>query len=132
MPREIMKGIPMPEQNHTTSWVTRGAGLLFTAIGPVLPDGTISTDGIEEQIRLSLSNLKAVLEGAGSDCDNVLQVIVYLRDPSHVKVLDEIYPQFFSSPYPNRSTVIVERMVVDSMKIKMIVTALAGDDLPQD
>lgn len=127
MAREVLTGIPMPESNHKVSWVTRGAGLLFTSVGPILPNGTVSTDSIEKQIMLTLSNLKSILEAAGSHCDNILQIVVYLREPGHVRTLDSIYPQYISSPFPNRSTVIVERMVVDDMKIKMVVTALVGD-----
>lgn len=125
MAREVLKGIPMPEPNHTVSWVTRGAGLLFTAHGPMLTDGTISTGTIEEQVILALTNLQKTLEAVGSHCNNVLQLIVYLSNPDYIKVLDKVYPEFFSAPYPNRSTVIVERMVVDGMKIKLTATALA-------
>jgi enamine deaminase RidA (YjgF/YER057c/UK114 family) len=42
-----------------------------------------------------------------------------------VKLLDEIYKKYFNYPYPNRSTVIVDKLVVPGMKIEITVSATA-------
>jgi enamine deaminase RidA (YjgF/YER057c/UK114 family) len=42
-----------------------------------------------------------------------------------VKLLDEIYKNYFNYPYPNRSTVIVDKLVVPGMKIEITVSATA-------
>lgn len=85
----------------------------------------MSTDNIENQLILMFTNLQKTLEAAESSNDNVLQIIIYLTDPEYSKALNEIYPQFFAPPYPNRSTIIVERMPVPGMKVKLTATALA-------
>lgn len=115
----------LPDIGQPFSWATKGGGMLFTAHGPVRKDGTIETGEAEKQITLTLDNLTATLKAANSHSDNVLQVIVYLTDINDVKLLDRIYKNYFNFPYPNRSTVIVEKLVVPGMKIEITVSAMA-------
>ncbi|AHG22007.1 endoribonuclease L-PSP [Chania multitudinisentens RB-25] len=115
----------LPEIGQPFSWATKGGGMLFTAHGPVKADGTIETGNPEKQIVLTFDNLAKTLQAANSRSENVLQVIVYLTDIDDVKLLDKIYKNYFNYPYPNRSTVIVEKLVVPGMKIEITVSAIA-------
>ncbi|NLU18701.1 MAG: RidA family protein [Serratia liquefaciens] len=113
----------LPEIGQPFSWATQGGGMLFTAHGPVKADGSIETGAPEKQIALTFDNLTQTLKAANSHSDNVLQVIIYLTDVNDVKLLDEIYKKYFNFPYPNRSTVIVDKLVVPGMKIEITVSA---------
>lgn len=113
----------LPEIGQPFSWATQGGGMLFTAHGPVKADGSIETGAPEKQIALTFDNLAQTLKAANSHSDNVLQVIVYLTDVNDVKLLDEIYKKYFNFPYPNRSTVIIDKLVVPGMKIEITVSA---------
>lgn len=115
----------LPDIGQPFSWATRGGGMLFTAHGPVRTDGTIETGAAEKQITLTFDNLARTLQAAGSHSDNVLQVIIYLTDVNDVAMLDNIYRRYFNAPYPNRSTVIVDKLVVPGMKIEITVSATA-------
>ncbi|MEL0554463.1 MULTISPECIES: RidA family protein [Enterobacteriaceae] len=115
----------LPDIGQPFSWATRGGGMLFTAHGPVRTDGTIETGAAEKQITLTFDNLARTLQAAGSHSDNVLQVIIYLTDVNDVAMLDDIYRRYFNAPYPNRSTVIVDKLVVPGMKIEITVSATA-------
>lgn len=115
----------LPDIGLPFSWATRGGGMLFTAHGPVRADGTIETGPAEQQIALTFDNLTQALQAAGSHSDNVLQVIIYLTDVNDVARLDDIYQRYFNAPYPNRSTVIVDKLVVPGMKIEITVSATA-------
>ena len=115
----------LPDIGQPFSWATRGGGMLFTAHGPVRADGTIETGPAEQQIALTFDNLTQALQAAGSHSDNVLQVIIYLTDVNDVARLDDIYQRYFNAPYPNRSTVIVDKLVGPGMKIEITVSATA-------
>ncbi len=115
----------LPDIGQPFSWATRGGGMLFTAHGPFRADGTIETGPAEQQIALTFDNLTQALQAAGSHSDNVLQVIIYLTDVNDVARLDDIYQRYFNAPYPNRSTVIVDKLVVPGMKIEITVSATA-------
>jgi len=123
----IETGLPTPAQPF--SWATQAAGLLFTAHGPVRPDGSVDTGDIARQARLTFENLKLATEAAGADLNDVVQVLITLLEADDVPVVDALYGEFFAPPYPNRSTVIAKALVVPGMRIE-IVAYVALPDKP--
>ncbi len=109
--RDAMK-IEYPQLSDTPvshlpfSPVVRYGDLLFVS-GQASVDATgkIIPDTFEGEVRRSLDNLKKVLEDAGSDLKHVLQTRNYLRDPANSPVYQEIYKEYFSEPYPARTTI---------------------------
>ncbi|MBL9206737.1 MAG: RidA family protein [Opitutaceae bacterium] len=67
--------------------------------------GTIIQDTFEGEFRRSLENLRKVLEGAGSDLKHVVQTRNYIRDPANGARYNELYREYFSEPYPARTTI---------------------------
>ena len=80
--------------------------LVYTA-GQVAFDerGELMAGGIEEQTRRALQNLTACLRAAGADLSDVLKVNAYLADLSDFAGFNAVYTEFFSEPYPARTTV---------------------------
>lgn len=60
---------------------------------------------IEEQVRLALNNLRAILVAAGSDLTKVVKVSAYLSDVQNFAAFNTVYKEFFHEPYPCRTTV---------------------------
>ena len=120
--REIVDcGLPALAQPF--SWAVKGAGLLFTAHGPVRPDGSIDTGAIEDQARLTFANLQRAVEAAGSTMDDVTQVLIYMTDIADMKIIDAVYREFFRPPWPNRSSMGVAALVVPGMKLEIVAYA---------
>jgi len=67
-------------------------------------------EGIEEQTRRALENLKAVLEAAGSGMDQVLKVTVFLANMDDFAAMNDVYSSYFHEPFPARSAVEVARL----------------------
>jgi len=78
---------------------TAGQGGLDPATGELAPGG------IEAETRLALTNIKHVLEAAGSSMEHVLKTTVFLRDMADFSRMNAVYAQFFDKSYPARSTV---------------------------
>lgn len=81
------------------------AGTLVFSSGqlPINPaDGTMP-EGIKEQTRQSLTNVKAVLEAGGADMSKVVKTTVLLADIALFGDMNEVYKEFFTAPYPARS-----------------------------
>ena len=117
MKQVIDVGLPPPKQPF--SWMVRSGGILFTAHGPVRPDGTIDTGPIAQQARLTFANLQRAVEAGGATLADVAQVLIYMTDVTDMAVIDEVYREFFQAPYPNRSSAGVA-LVVPGMKIEVV------------
>jgi 2-iminobutanoate/2-iminopropanoate deaminase len=83
--------------------------LVFTAgqIGLDPATSEFVEGGVEEQTRQVLTNLRNVLEAAGSGLNYVVKTTVFLKDMNDFPKMNAIYAEFFSGAYPARSTVAV-------------------------
>jgi 2-iminobutanoate/2-iminopropanoate deaminase len=79
-------------------------------INPV--SGEIAGD-IESQARQALENLKAVLNAAGTELAKVIKTTVFIKDMNEFSVINKVYSEFFTAPYPARSCVEVARLPRD-------------------
>ena len=67
--------------------------------------GTIVEGGIQAQTRAALTNLKSVLECAGSSLEHVVKTTVFLTDMAQFAEMNAIYAEFFTSDFPARSAI---------------------------
>ena len=89
--------------------------LLFTS-GQIPVDpatGAVPEGGIQAQAQQSLSNIKAILNAAGTNMGAVIKTTVFLSDMNDFAAMNEVYAQFFQEPYPARSAVQVARLPKD-------------------
>ncbi|MEL7123355.1 MAG: RidA family protein [Bacteroidota bacterium] len=81
-------------------------GLVFVSGQlPITPDGEKVLGSIEEQTRLVLDNVKAILEAADSGLDHVLKSTVYVSDVSNWGKVNEVYTEYFGAHRPARAVV---------------------------
>ena len=78
---------------------------------PIDPStGAFVEGGIKEQIRQSLTNVKAILEEAGLSMSNVVKTTVFMADMGDFADMNAVYAEFFTEPYPARSAVAVKTL----------------------
>ena len=65
--------------------------------------GAFAGADIASQTRQSLTNLKAILQAAGADMNNVVKTTVYLAHMEDFASMNQVYAEFFSAPYPARA-----------------------------
>lgn len=83
---------------------------------PIDPATGAFPEGIAAQTKQSLSNVKAILEEAGSGMDKVIKTTVFLSDMNNFGAMNEVYATFFSQGgYPSRSAVEVARLPKDAL-----------------
>lgn len=81
---------------------------------PINPStGELVTGSVADQTRLALSNLKAVLEAAGSSMEHVVKAGVFLKDLSDFNEMNKVYAEFFPENPPARACVEVSRLPKD-------------------
>jgi 2-iminobutanoate/2-iminopropanoate deaminase len=103
----------------------KAKGFIFTSgILPLDPlTGKKVKGGIEKETRQTLDNIKAILEAAGSSLNDVVKVTVYLINMNDFKVVNEIYNQYFSEPYPARAAIEVSGLAKDA-KVEIQATGM--------
>lgn len=77
---------------------------------PVNPATGDVADGIVNQSNQVFENMKAVLNEAGMDFENVVKTTAFLTDLSNFATFNEIYASYFVAPYPARSCVEVSKL----------------------
>ncbi len=90
--------------------------LVFTS-GQLPIDQATGTmpEGIEAQAKQSLTNVKTILESAGSSMQKAIKVTVYLTNMNDFAKINEVYQQFFEEDFPSRSVVEVSCLPKKSM-----------------
>jgi 2-iminobutanoate/2-iminopropanoate deaminase len=113
-----------PEAIGPYSQAIEANGFIF-ASGQIAIDpetGELKLGPVEEQTRLVLNNMKAVLEAAGSSFDKVVKCSVFLQDMDDFSKMNAAYGEFFKPPYPARAAVQVARLPKD---VKVEISAIA-------
>ena len=92
-------------------------GLVFTSGQlPIDPATGAFPEGIAEQTRQSLTNVKSILAQAGLSMDQVIKTTVFLSDMNNFGAMNEVYATFFTEGnYPARSAVEVARLPKDAL-----------------
>ncbi len=85
--------------------VVVGDLILVSGQASVDETGKIVSDSFEGEFRRSVENLRKVLEAAGSDLAHVVQTRNYVRDAAEVPRYNELYREYFSAPFPARTTI---------------------------
>jgi 2-iminobutanoate/2-iminopropanoate deaminase len=117
--------IEVAQQGRPASTVVRGGTFLFvsglTAVDPQTGRALAGTTASET--RLTLGNLKTLLEAAGSSLDKVVKVNVLLASMLEAQNMNEVYARFFSDPPPART--VCGARLPDGVKVIIECTALA-------
>lgn len=109
MERTVITTDKAPKAIGPYSVAIRSGSLVFTS-GQIGLDPTtqaIVPGGVEAETRQALTNIKHVLAEAGSDLEQVLKTIVFLRDMADFPAMNAVYAEFFPENPPARSTVAV-------------------------
>ncbi|MBO4881576.1 MAG: RidA family protein [Firmicutes bacterium] len=91
-------------------------GMVYTSgqLG-MFPNGNLP-EGVQAQAIQSLTNVKNILEAAGSSMDKVVKTTVFIKDMNDFGKVNEIYGTFFTEgAYPARSCVEVARLPKDAL-----------------
>ena len=80
---------------------------------------------IEDQTRQAITNLKNVLEAAGSSLSGVIKTTVFIKDMNDFAALNNVYAEMFGETKPARSCVEVARLPKD-VKVEIEAVAIAG------
>ena len=90
-------------------------GLIYTSgVIPIDPaTGNLVEGDIKVQADQAIGNLAALLKEAGSDTDNVIKTVVFIKNMDDFAAVNEVYASYFTKDFPARSCVEVARLPKD-------------------
>jgi 2-iminobutanoate/2-iminopropanoate deaminase len=77
--------------------------------------GAFAGEDIASQAKQSLQNIKYILEEAGLGMKDISKTTILLKNIEDFAVVNEIYGQFFTAPFPARATYEVARLPKDAL-----------------
>ncbi len=89
---------------------------------PLRDDGSVP-ESMEEQTRIVLDRVKALVEEAGSSMDRVVKTTVFITDKSEFQKMNAAYSEYFPVDPPARSTIECQLMVDIKVEIEAIALA---------
>lgn len=100
--------------------VKAGDWVIVSGQGPIDPNGKIVSGTIDSEVRLTMENVRRLLEAAGARMDQVVKCTCYLADIADFEAFDAVYRETFCGLLPARTTV-----QAGLMGIKIEVDAMA-------
>ncbi len=115
MTREVIATDNAPKAIGPYSQGIKANGFVFCS-GQIPFDpksGEMVSGSITDQTKQSLTNVKGVIEAAGSSMDKVVKVTVFLKDMNDFAEMNEEYAKWFTGTPPARAAVEVARLPKD-------------------
>jgi 2-iminobutanoate/2-iminopropanoate deaminase len=107
MPIEVVRGPEVPKTDLPFSPAIKAGGFIFVS-GQASVDertGRIISDKFENEFRRSMENVRRILDAAGAELKHVVQVRSYVKDPKDVPEYNTLYREYFTEPFPARTTI---------------------------
>ncbi len=106
------EGAPAPFQGAPYSQAIKANGLVFVsgqlALGPTHTE--LAGASIGEQTEQVFTNLRAILEAAGSSLERLVKTTVFLQNLDDFAGMNEVYAKHVGDRPPARSTVEVAKL----------------------
>ncbi len=127
MAKEIIISKDAPAPIGPYSQAVKAGDWLF-ASGQIALDpqtGKLVESGVEDETRLVMKNIEAVLKAAGMGFENVVKTSIFLASMDDFAKVNAIYGERFSDAPPARETVAVKTLP-KNVNVEISVTAYGG------
>jgi reactive intermediate/imine deaminase len=107
MPRSVIRTADAPAAIGPYSQAVRDGRIVFLS-GQIPLDpatGQLVEGDISAQTRRVFDNLKAVCAAAGGSLDGIVRAGIFLTDLGNFAAVNAVMAEYFSEPYPARSTI---------------------------
>ncbi len=110
-PEPVFPDTTAPPGGHYSPGVVHGGTVHVSGQLPIRPDGTRANDQpFEEQARVALDNLLAVVEAAGGSKETLLKINVYLVGVERWPAFNAVYADRMGETKPARAVIPVPEL----------------------
>jgi reactive intermediate/imine deaminase len=113
VPREVAAG------RFSSPAVDTGDYVYISAQGALRPDGSSPAE-FSQQVRQALDNLRAVVQAAGLNLENVVYTQVYLEDIGKYEEMNRVFGEYFGKALPARAVLGVAHLSDGAIAINAV------------
>lgn len=127
MNKEIVKINGIENRPGIFHHVVRANGFLFLSsqLSCDLKTGKIITGDIREQTKRTMDNIKFLLESCGSSMEDIVKIVIYMRDTKRRKEINDVYAGYFEPGTEPAKVSVQAPSPVPGIDIEVEATALA-------
>jgi len=127
MKKEILTIPDVNKADYPFNHVIKAGSTLYltSQLSCNLKTNEIILGDIELQTKNALENVKYLLENSNSSLNNILKVVIYMRNISEFNEMNNVYKKYFKSEEPARVTVQAPSPI-DGIDIEIEVVALTN------
>nr|WP_315671577.1 RidA family protein [Clostridium sp. 19966] len=117
MMKEILKTEKAPAAIGPYSQGIKAGNFVYTS-GQLPIDmntGILVEDDIKKATAESLNNVKAILNAGGAELEDVVKVVIFMKDINDFTAMNEVYGEYFKENQPARSCVQVAKLPKDAL-----------------
>jgi len=115
MSKNIIQTSEAPEPIGPYSQAVSSGKMLFVS-GQIPLDpqtGELVTGNIEEETKMVMRNIQAILQAGGTDFSRVVKCSIFVKDLNDFSRINRVYGDYFPQQPPARETVEVNRLPKD-------------------
>lgn len=125
MSKKIINSSEAPAAVGPYSHAVLANGFLFVSGQvPLLADGNLLEGTIEEETHQVMKNLKAILQEASLDFQDVVKCSIFVKDMDNFQKINAVYGSYFEENPPARETVEVGHLPLN-VNVEISCIALA-------
>jgi len=114
--KEMIKTDKAPQAIGPYSQAVKFGNALYVS-GQIYIDpstGELIKGDMTEKVNRVMDNIKAILESAGMDMNDIVKVTIFLTDMGAFPTMNKAYAVYFSEYFPARETVQVAKLPKDA------------------
>jgi 2-iminobutanoate/2-iminopropanoate deaminase len=127
MKKEIIRIKDLAPAPAPFNHVVKAGGFLFfsSQLSVDLRTNEILPGAIADQTRQALENLKFLLESAGGTMEDIVKIVIYLRDTGDFYEINNVYREYFESGREPARVTIQAPSPIQSIDIEIDAIAIA-------
>jgi len=126
MKKQIVK-VPSVAHSGSFNHVVKVNGFLFltSQLSADLATGKILSGNITEQTTRAMENVKFLLESCGSKMEDIVKVVIYMRDAKDREKMNQVYQKYFMCGEEPAKVSVQAASPIDGVDIEIEVVAVA-------
>ena len=126
MKKEIIKINGIMNQSYPFNYVVKAGNFLFltSQLSVDLKTNKILNGNVIEQTTQTMDNIKFLLESSGTNMDNILKVVIYMKNLKDFESMNQVYRKYFKKGLEPARVTIQATSPIKDIDIEIEVTAL--------